>query len=90
MFSHGYVRCHAAARSFAAILRQVQDKTWRSSLRDFVLLLLIIVYSVEGVKRSKADCIVCGKKSQKDSFRIVRTSDSDVENCFGVKISSCE
>jgi len=53
-------------------------------------LLLIIVYSVEGVKRSKAGCIVCGKKSQKASFRIVRTSDSDVENCFGVKISSCE
>ena len=50
-----------------------------------MLLLLIIVYSVEGVKRSKADCIVCGKISQKDSFRIVRTSDSDVENCFGVK-----
>ena len=53
-----------------------------------MLLLYIIVLCVEVVKRSKKGCIVCEKKSQNDRFRVVRTSNSDVETCFGLKIST--
>ena len=47
--------------------------------RRFVLFLLIIEFFAQDVKRSKEGCAICGKQSQKGSFRSVRTS-NDVEN----------
>ena len=41
-----------------------------------MLLLLIIVKSVEGVKRSKADCIVCGKK----------ITERQLSNCYNKRL----
>ena len=50
--------------------------------RGFVLLLEIIMFCVEGGLRN-----LWKKNSQKDTFQSVRTS-GDVENCFGVRIST--
>ena len=66
-----------------AILRSCAQMAVQTNL-FFLLCVLTIVNVTESVERSKQGCIICGKKSQRTSFRTVQ-SNADLEACFGLQ-----
>ena len=76
-------RLHKASAQTPAILRSCAQMAVETNL-FFLLCVLIIVNVTESVERSKQGCIICGKKSQRTSFRSVQ-SNADLEACFGLQ-----